>query len=218
MLSAKSIVFDPEVKATPLVTGTVYCFHILNNDYSRPSDPFYNLASHRDILRARLVERLTRPCADALRRSPVPVVGIHVRRGDFANFEWIQPIEVFCRMLRGVREIAGKDVPATVFTDGREDDVRPLLSMGSVSLAASNRDIVDMLLLSRSKLLITSRASTYSNWAAFLSDGVVLRDEKFSVKSARPPELDAACYEGTVSGNSAEWPTLAKASIRRILS
>jgi hypothetical protein len=69
-------------------------------------------------------------------------------------------------------------LPVTIFTDANSKEIEDLLKLPNVSLASSNPDIVDILLLADSKYLLTSVSSTFSYWAAFLSEGIVIKPPK----------------------------------------
>lgn len=108
--------------------------------------------------------------------SPAPVA-IHVRRGDFIqrnSYEEIVrdhnsllPLEWYIEALRAVREKAGGDIPAAVFSDGTEAELEALLSMPRVQRVDYGSGLADIFGLSRSRLLIAS-GSTFSMWGSFL--------------------------------------------------
>jgi len=108
--------------------------------------------------------------------DPAPV-GIHVRRGDFvqqASYDAmvnvdnsVLPLEWYIEALNAVREKAGSEVPAFVFSDGSEDELAALVSMPRVSRVNYGSGLGDMLGLSRSRLLIAS-GSTFSMWGSYL--------------------------------------------------
>ena len=83
----------------------------------------------------------------------------------------------------------------TVFTDGKEGEISDLLSLQGVKIAANNPDIVDLMLLTRSRYLVVSPGSTFSYWAAFISDAYVITDSSFSAKIRSD---DGTLFEGPV--------------------
>ena len=66
-----------------------------------------------------------------------------------------------------LREAAGGDIPAFVFSDGTEDDLRELLALPRVERVDYGSGLGDMFGLSRSRLLIAS-GSTFSMWGSYL--------------------------------------------------
>lgn len=213
--------YDPEVEPlAPSRRRRLFIFRRLSaNSVNIATNSFVSLTDCRDELRAALGKRLTSASLKRLARNPKPVVGIHVRRGDirFCGDYW-QPIENFCRRLHNLREVAGACLPAVVFSDGTKGELGPLLLMPSVARAPANPDIVELIQLSRSQVLITSRGSTFSNWAAFLSDGVVLRDPMHCHQPSRPNSVNDLWYEGSAPDDLALWPTQAKHNLRAIAS
>jgi hypothetical protein len=209
-------VFDPPVEVIAKRSrSTLFIFRDLHANCA-VDDTFRPFVGLREELRDALLARLTAPCRRTLEAATPPVVGIHVRRGDFRYFDWWQPIEDFCQRLQNVRQLAGACLPATVYSDGTSEELAPLLALPQVSLASPNPDIVDLLQLSRSQVLIASRASTFSNWAGFLSERVVLRDRKFDHQLCRPIAVNAAWFEGSVPDESGAWPALAKQNLQTI--
>jgi hypothetical protein len=181
-----------------------------------PDDSFRDLKPFRFYLKDKLQDMLTPKVKNLLSESSTPVIGIHVRRGDFRQTSWMTSLDYFCGRTSQIRYAAGKCLPVTVFSDGSDDELAPLLDMPGVKRAPSNPEIVDMLLLSRSKVLVTCPASTFSNWAAFLSDGVVIRDYLFPHKDARPQEINQIFFEGIPGDDVGSWPTLLLQNLRNL--
>jgi hypothetical protein len=108
--------------------------------------------------------------------SPAPIA-IHVRRGDFIRWDSLDetasahnsmlPIEWYISALKAVREVAGRPVPACVFSDGTIEELLPLTSMTAVTRVEYGSGLADMLALTRARLLIAS-GSTFSMWGTYL--------------------------------------------------
>jgi len=144
-------------------------------------------------------------------------VAIHVRRGDFSRTIWFTELSYFCKRLSQVRDVAGACLPATVFSDGSDKELAPLLEMPNVSRAGDNPEILDLLLLSQSHVLITSPVSTFSQWAAFLSSGVVIRDNLFAHVPSRPLDINEVSFEGSPGDDTADWPPLLVKNLRNLV-
>ncbi len=107
-------------------------------------------------------------------RAPI---AIHVRRGDFvtrdtqedtrSNHNSALPIEWYVGALEALRQAVGFDVPADVFSDGTDDELRPLLGCNAVRRADYGSGLGDMIGLASSQALIAS-GSTFSMWGTFL--------------------------------------------------
>ena len=191
---------------------TVFVFRDLQAN-SNPEDPFRELIDFRDFVLKSLSNLISNECRDQISETSFAPIAVHVRRGDFSHFDWWQPIESFCEMLQNARSLAQECLPATVYSDGTIEELKPLLEMPNVTLAPNAPDIVDLFRLSRSQVLITSRASTFSNWAAFMSEGMILRDPLFSPMPCRPSTLNEQWFEGAVPKNSKDWPLQAKKNL-----
>lgn len=181
-----------------------------------PEDPFRCLRPWRPSLQSG-VWGLARP---GVRREvdvqPAPTVGVHVRLTDYRDNVWLTPMDFFVQIIMGIRRIAAAELPVTVFSDGSDTELRDLLSLPGVSRAPGQSDFADLLLLSRSRILVTSRASTFSNWAAFLGDGVVLRHEAYGVVANRGEDWDRRVFEGWPGDDPADWPALLQENIRDV--
>jgi hypothetical protein len=185
-----------------------------------PDDSFQDFLPFRQYLRDEIMRILDPKMHQFLSESPSPIIGIHVRRGDFKFTPWLTSIDYFVQKLTQIREISGTNLPATIFSDGSQKDLAPLLNLPNVTLARPNPDIVDMLLLSRSRILIPCPASTFSNWSAFLSEdeNIIIRHYIFTHKPVRQSEVNARFFEGVVGDNIFEWPELLVENIKMITS
>lgn len=115
---------------------------------------------------------------------PAPIIGVHVRLGDFRrlladeDFKKVgavrTPTEYFANMIKGIREKHGVELPVSIFSDGYEHELSPLSSLVNTNLISGNRDILDLILLSRSKIIVTSAGSTFGYWAGFLSNAPII--------------------------------------------
>lgn len=102
---------------------------------------------------------------------------LHVRLGDFGKATEAElkagkhdsrlPITWYCEMLKQVRALCGKTVPACVFSDGTDEELAPLLSMENVQRKTFGNAIADIIALSKAPLFIAS-GSSFSMWARYL--------------------------------------------------
>ncbi|MCJ9729716.1 alpha-1,2-fucosyltransferase [Bradyrhizobium sp. PRIMUS42] len=112
---------------------------------------------------------------DALR------IGVHIRRGDFGapptnleyrgKFNAVIPLEWYTNIARNLRNAFGMNACFVVVSDSTDDELAPFLrEFGCITTQhQENRDISDLLLLSSCDFIVCS-VSSYSQWAAFLSD------------------------------------------------
>ena len=119
--------------------------------------------------------------ADVVDGWPRPIVGVHVRRGDFATMPgWTIDLDNYITAMKQVRDEHGKDLPFFLASDADDAELAPILSaFGKDAIfrePASSRETVDgvssalvtMLLLSHTDRLILTPRSSFGETAAFL--------------------------------------------------
>ena len=217
-LKSKPIINPPlELFPQKISKNQLFIFQGLANlDQLEPDNSFQNLKSLRKSLKTTLYERISDQVKKRLQEVVSPVIGIHVRRGDFESTPWLTSLDYFIGRINQIREVVGKCLPVTVFSDGTDEELTSLLDMTEVKRALPNPDIVDLLLLSQSQVLVTCPASTFSNWAAFLSEGIIIRDYLFPHKSARPDSINETIFEGIPSENIDGWPKLLITNLQKL--
>jgi len=112
-------------------------------------------------------------------------VGMHVRFGDFRPAAGVQdyrgvwntalPMEWYVNVARHLQEMFGPQVQFLVISDGDAEQLKPLLSAVPCVTTADipDSDCSDLLALADADLLVCS-ISSFSQWAAFLSDAPYL--------------------------------------------
>lgn len=164
-------------------------------------DLFASIRLYRDLIKQEL-QQLVRPALlIKLDSCPAPLAAVHIRRGDFKISNPITPISFFIAGIRYIREQTAKCLPVTVFTDADEKEICDILAMENVFLAKKNPDILDILLMSRSRILILSQSSTFSYWAAFLSNAILIKPKDDWQGDLRPIDVNKRCFEGKVDFN-----------------
>ncbi len=139
------------------------------------NDLFGSLRDHQQIVAEGLNNLLAPKMKVKLAQYSNPVIGVHIRRGDFKLGNQTTPLEYFIAAINTVRKAAGENLPVTIFTDADESELTEILLLPGISIAEKKPDILDILLMGNSKLMILSKSSTFSYWAAFLSDAIVIR-------------------------------------------
>ena len=177
----------------PNISGKfLYQFSTCDTD----GDYFKSLKPYRTEVKKALYALLTNKIRRQLDNANVPVIGMHIRRGDFKLGSALTPLQYFIDCLQAIRRVAGTDLPATIFSDADEDELKEILRFPGVNLSNQKADILDILLLSKSKICILSISSTFSFWAAFLSDGVILKHPDEWHPAIRPHNIDTYLFEG----------------------
>ena len=136
---------------------------------------FDQVVGHEAFLRERL-EAITRPQFQPS-LHPAPFIAIHVRVGDFspASQEAVLdgrnnvrlPVDWYADRLRALRDALGASVPALLFSDGRDEELRPILAEPQVRRVIGRQSITDLLDIGRGMAVISS-GSGLSLWGAFL--------------------------------------------------
>jgi hypothetical protein len=170
----------------------LYCFRqvVTSSDYFELIKPMRNEvgAAFYNLLRPSLHE--------ALKRMSAPVIGVHIRRGDFKLGSALTPLLFFIDSIRVIREACGRELPVTVFTDAHRYEIEELLALPGIEICNSKADVLDILLLSQSKICILSISSTFSFWGGFLSNGILLMHPDEWHPALRPKEVNEFSYEG----------------------
>src|SRR5882724_3062220 len=148
------------------------------------SDYFAGLRENRELAISLFWGLISKPILEKLKTQSSPCIGVHIRMGDFRKLQKGEdfkkvgavrtPEEYFIGTINTIRKMNGEELPVSVFTDGYRDELEKLFSLPGVKMVEGNEDIVDMLLLSKSKIIVTSAGSTFSYWAGFLSDAILV--------------------------------------------
>jgi hypothetical protein len=189
-------------------------------------DHFGDIRNHRDFIRCRLLVMLRDQYRRELDALQAPVVGVHVRRGDFRSLRLDEDFahvggvrtadQYFADLIEQIRHVSGWNLPVTVFSDGTDDEIAFLTRMPGVRRSPATSDIVDLLLMARSRIIITSAGSTFGEWAAFLSEAAVLRHPAHIHAPIRPPQYTELYYEGPAPAKPRDWSGLLLSNVREI--
>ena len=177
------------------------------------SDYFNGLKDHRDLVIRLFFELLSPAILAAADKQPPGYIGVHIRMGDFRKLRQGEdfstvgavrtPETYFIEVINQVRAVYGSALPVSVFTDGYRREFDELFSLPAVEMIEGNADIVDLLLLSRCKLIVCSAGSTFSYWAGFLSSAPLILHPDHIHQSIRPAALCKQLYEGPFSASDA---------------
>jgi len=192
----------PLTKNEGVPEGKIYSFDKLPHW----SDYFYGLKDHRELVLRLFNNLISQDIKNKVAQLTPPIIGVHVRMGDFKklrpgdDFSKLgvvrTPQEYYVNVINQARKLHGSELPVSVFTDGHKHELKLLLSLKNIKVVEGNPDIVDLLLLSKSKIIITSAGSTFSYWAGFLSDVPLIMHPDHIYESIRPTSLGQEMYEG----------------------
>lgn len=212
----------PLEQLTRVADRTAYVF----SQIPHWADYFVGLKSFRHLIRERLWVMTSEKTQRQLADLSSPCIAVHVRMGDFRRLQVDEdfasvglvrtPLDYFIDLIEGVRSVAGKELPVTVFSDGKEEELAPLLAISGTRRSTRNPDIVDLLLMAQSQLIICSAGSTFGYWAGFLADAPVLLHPDHIHAPLRPTNVNQQYFEGGVRGPAADWPALFKQNVQAI--
>lgn len=170
------------------------------------SNSFIILNNHRELIKKAFWDNLTAKVNDRILMHEVPFIGIHIRMGDFRTLQDAEdfskvgavrtPLAYFVEITYCLLHFLGKNVPITIFSDGYDHELQEVLKLPNAKRAEDDLDVVHMAVLSKSKLIIMSAGSTFSFWAGFLSDGILINHYQHLHAPIRNMEFNQYKYEG----------------------
>ena len=184
---------------------------------------FGDLKPHRDGVCEAMLGMLSQSCRREYDKARKPVVSLQVRMGDFLRLRPGEdfakvggvrtPLDYFINVINFIREIHEGVVPVTIFSDAPARQLRELLILPNVQLAPHRRAVVDMLLMSASKVLVTSAGSTFGYWAGFLGESAIIMHPDHIHQPIRPLLVNKTFYEGAAPASVQMCPQLLKQNI-----
>jgi hypothetical protein len=191
------------INETSILTGDKILLIYAKYDFS-----FSDLKNSRTLIKGALKDILSKKNKLKVDELTSPTIGIHVRRDDFVKINSTTPLSFFINVIRFIRTALKTDIPIKVFSDGNQNEINALLDLDNVELSNNNSDILDLIEFSQSKVLITSIGSSFSYWAAFLSDGLVINSEKEWRKFLKSSQFDSIPSEWYIDDSNDELPKL----------
>jgi hypothetical protein len=158
---------------------------------------FSILKEHRDDIVQAFGSILKASIKHSVSELTPPIIGVHIRRGDFLSNQMALPMSYYKDRIMQIRKLAECSLSTTIFSDGEESQLQEVLSLPDVTLASNRNDLFDLMQLSKSRIIVPTLGSTFSYWAAFLSDGAIIHHPKSWRKNIRPQ--DTVAYEGDLT-------------------
>jgi hypothetical protein len=129
------------------------------------------------FLRNELVE-ITRPrYLDVTARFPSVPIGMCIRCGNDFDPSPIDrqvlrsgektPVSWFAQSLEQIRHAAGYPAAAFIVSDGTPEQLQALLKLENVNLVRPGSAVSDLLVMSKSRVLLASGSSSFAAWGAF---------------------------------------------------
>jgi hypothetical protein len=197
-----------EVKADNATPRQIYVF----SEIPHWDDYFVQLKNYRETVISIFNDLVSENIKEKIALQKSPCIGVHIRMGDFRklkageNFSMVgavrTPEDYFINLIISIRKIHGSQLPVSVFTDGYQHEFEKLFLLDHIKLIEGNPDLVDMILLSKSKIIIASAGSTFSYWAGFLANAPLILHPDHIHQPIRPAEINNNWYEGDWDSNN----------------
>ncbi len=122
-----------------------------------------------------------------------PAIALHIRRGDFKKMPWVHyDWDWYRKLIFDIRGFLKEDVPVTVFSDGRADEIDILKDVKNIHYFSSGNDLIDLIVMARAKVIVPYPGSTYSLWAGFISDSIIIHKNNYNIRHLNSQDI----YEG----------------------
>jgi Glycosyl transferase family 11 len=190
------------------------------------SDYFKYLKDHRDLIRQKLLADIRVSVLQEIEARSAPDIGIHLRMGDFKTLQPGEdfsqvgntrtPIEWFVSVINCIRSHLGFNIPVTIFSDGQDIELESLLSLPLVLRSSRDSAVSDLLTLAKSRVLIASSGSTFSNWASYLGQCPTIYHPAHFHSGVFPESLSEKVFEGGFDPDSMDMPDLLLSNIRNL--
>jgi hypothetical protein len=141
-------------------------------------DFFNENISNRELIRNGIISLLQNKIQNKIYKLKNPIIGLHIRRGDFNLQSGKTEDNYFIKLINDLRTSANENLHVTIFTDGTEEEMETFLNLGNIQIAEEKEDILDIFELSNSKICILSFYSSFSFWAGFLCKNQVISHPK----------------------------------------
>ena len=158
-----------------------------------PTDYFKNIRGYENVIKEALYKIVCKENIDFVDEFPEYDVAVHVRRGDFPKELRVSNDDVL-KVLERLKEHFSRELKVYLFSDGTKEELEILLQDKNVTLIQGNKAIVDLMLMSKAKVIVPSVRSTFSYFAAFISDAHVIRHSHDNLASIRNEKFPF--YEG----------------------
>lgn len=169
------------------------------NEVAVSPDLFKFLREHRNFIHEEIYKLINPSVLKSLDTYSIPSISIHIRRGDFKYGNPITPLSFFINSINLIRENYEEELPVTIFTDASAMEISEIFSIPNVCMAEKKPDILDILLMSKSKVVVLSQSSTFSYWAAFLSDAIIIKPANDWQNNLRDEDSNGKYFEGKIN-------------------
>jgi hypothetical protein len=191
-------------------------------------DYFQDLKQYQSLIKQKFFADIRPQLLKQILSRPRPAIALHIRRGDYGSPEGVNdfatqrivytPLEWYVSTLSSLRQTLGYDIPATIFSDGRADELGDILRLPNVNLSPEASALSDLITMSRSKLLVASCHSSFSGWASYLSQSPTLWDSNRAslYEAILPDPIGLEIYNGGFDPLDPSIPSLLRQNLDQI--
>lgn len=200
----KNAFVEPEIKALHDPHSSSFLFSEIPHYTHR----FAGLMENRQLVIKLFYDLISTSIKNEVALMEGPCIGIHVRMGDYRKLKTGEefgklgtvrtPEGYFINIINSIRRLHGSELPVSVFSDGTKKELKQLFELSNVHLVECNNDLIDLLLLSKSKIIVTSAGSTFSYWAGFISDAPIIMHPTVLHHKIRVVNEAGKLYEGVL--------------------
>ena len=136
---------------------------------------FSNQLSNREMIKEGIFSQLNKEIVKKIQKLQNPLIGVHIRKGDWKfNSVFLQNSYYIDKILDLRKALDNPNMEVTIFSDGKEDELRDIIALPNVRQAKNKEDILDIFELSKSQYCILSLGSTFSYWCGFFNQNHVI--------------------------------------------
>ena len=128
---------------------------------------FEDLKGHNDLIKSSILNLVKKEDLKKISNYNSNSISIHIRRSDFKIFRNLITEDTwFLKIIKFLNKNFNKKI--YIFSDAQDWELRDILKYPNVQRIDYGSSILDLLAMSKSKLFVGSKSSTFSHWASYL--------------------------------------------------
>jgi hypothetical protein len=128
---------------------------------------FEDLKGYNDLIKSSLLNLVKKEDLKKISNFDINSISIHIRRSDFKTYKsLITRDEWFIKIINFLNKNINKKI--YIFSDAQNFELRNILKYPNVQRLDYGSSILDLLAMSKSKLFVGSKSSTFSHWVSYL--------------------------------------------------
>lgn len=159
-------------------------------------DYFHDLRKYNQVIKDNFFELIKTDVLYRINNENPYHIALHIRRGDFDD-SLRTPLQYFLNLIEYFHKIIGEKIITYIFSDGSEKELKEILMKSNTHFIKSNNAVYDLILMSKAKIIVPSIRSTFSYYACFLSDAIILRHANDFCGIIKAPSYGKEFYVNT---------------------